>query len=488
MLKSSYEIGLTRIIPSTYRKPMDEILDDLENAQEQPKKMDFIKVDDFDDRNDVAVDVVGYSDKEHYAEETKLIEDPEKERQLKKERENNMSEIQVYKPEPIVYDDILECLFCGSAKSFSGYSKMNRNFIFGLSNRNVKVKVEDNSDASDSIDVNKETRKQIEFLEDLDISPKAPKIYSMTVPSSVSHGGKKIAYTMIESSSLHKDYCEKLNMMDEIWVPAHSVKTLMQKSNIYPPIYVMPLGVDVGRYKPNCGIMNFGTSMRTFKFLCLSKYSYRKGFDILLKAYMEEFNGNEDVSLLLVTNPLNTMAGTSGSQMIVDDFNDIKNSVKKSEEELPHIALYTKPTDEKDMPKIYNSCNAFCLISRGEGFSLTVLEAASCGLPVIASNVTAHTDFLKKDNSYLIEPDGLIQSKCGGNMSRMAKLCHFYEGQLFPDFSNTGVSQTREKMREVFENYQEAQVKAEKLRNHVLSNYTWDMAVDKAYHRLKEIS
>jgi hypothetical protein len=73
-------------------------------------------------------------------------------------------------------------------------------------------------------------------------------------------------------------------------------------------------------------------------------------------------------------------------------------------------------------------------------------------------------------------------------MSRMAKLCHFYEGQLFPDFSNTGVSQTREKMREVFENYQEAQVKAEKLRNHVLSNYTWDMAVDKAYHRLKEIS
>jgi intein/homing endonuclease len=119
---------------------------------------------------------------------------------------------------------------------------------------------------------------------------------------------------------------------------------------------------------------------------------------------------------------------------------------------------------------------------------LPIVEAASCGLPVIASNVTAHTDFLRKDNSYLVEPDGFIQSKCGGNMSRMAKLCHFYEGQNFPDFSNTGVTQTREKMREVFENYNDAKIKAEKLRSHVINNYTWDMAVDKVYHRLKEIS
>jgi glycosyltransferase involved in cell wall biosynthesis len=250
----------------------------------------------------------------------------------------------------------------------------------------------------------------------------------------------------------------------------------------------MPLGVDISRYKPDCGIMNFGQAMRSFKFLCVSKYSIRKGFDILLKAFMEEFSGDEDVSLLLVTNPLHVLAGSQGAKIILDDFNEIKSTVKKPETDLPHIALYTKPVNERDMPKIYNSCNAFCLISRGEGFSLTVFEASSCGLPIIASNVTAHTDLLKPDNSFLIEPDGCLEAKINGNLSKMAKLCRFYEGQQFPNFGETGVTQTRQHMRYIFENYKEAKEKAEKLRRLIVNNYTWDMAIDKIYNRLREIS
>jgi glycosyltransferase involved in cell wall biosynthesis len=468
VLKTSYDLACERIIAPKYTK-----------KEAKKKGMDFIPVPEFNDREDKALNVIGYSDGGQYAQETKLIEHPE---EIKKEEKP--METRVQEPETINYSDLVECHFCGSTKSWSGYSKMNRNLIFGLSNRNTKVKVED---FSDSYDVNAETQKQIKMMEDADISPKAPKIYSMTVPSSVTHSGKKIAYTMIESSSLHKDYCEKLNMMDELWVPSMFGKKLMQKYRIHPPIHVMPLGVDTERYKPNCGIMNFGSAMRSFKFLCLSKYSYRKGFDILLRAFMEEFSNDEDVSLLLVTSALNTGAGQKGTNLIVNDFNDIKNFVKKPENELPHVALYTKPLFERDMPKVYNSCNAFCLISRGEGMSLTPLEAAACGLPVIASNVTAHTDFLKSDNSYLIEPDGYIEAKVNGKMSNMAKLCHFYDGQQFPDFSETGVEQTRSQMRNVFDNYKEAQEKAQKLRNLVLNNYTWNMGIDKVYKRLRDL-
>lgn len=464
-LKSAWQLASERIIAPKHVKEIEE-----------PKGFDFIPVEDFDDREDKVVKIPGYSDDGSYAFDTKPIDE---------EKEKIMSNIRVQEPETINFSDTLECVFCGSLMSYSGYSKMNRNLVFHLSNRNVRVKLED---ASDSVDVNAETQKQLKFLENTNVSPHAPKIYSMTVPSSVTHSGKKIAYTMMESSSLHKDYCEKLNLMDELWVPSNFGKQLMQKSNIHPPIYVMPLGVDVDRYKPNCGIMNFGDAMRNFKFLCVFKYSRRKGVDILLRAFMEEFDGKEDASLLLVTSPLNTQAGTQGTQTFLDDFNDIKQAVKKKEEDLPHIALYTKSINEKNMPKIYNSCNAFCLISYGEGFSLTPMEAASCGLPIIASNVTAHTDFLNNDNSFLVEPDGFLNAKMGGNLSNIAKLCHFYDGQLFPDFGGTGIAQTRRHMRFVFENYKEAKIKAEKLRNLVINNYTWDMAVDKVYNRLGEIS
>lgn len=471
ILKNAWELAGERIIAPRHPK-----------KQENKKGFEFIKVDDFDEREDKALHIPGYSDKGNYAPETKLIENPEEERIKGKEV---MGDIKVQEAETRNFSDILECCFCGPLMSYSGFSKMNRNIVFGLSNRNVKVKVED---ASDSFEINEATQNMIKELECTEISPKSPKIYSMTVPSEVTYTGRKIAYTMIESSSLHKDYCNKLNLMDELWVPSNFGKQLMQKSNIHPPIYVMPLGVDIGRYKPNCGIMNFGSAMRDFKFLCIARYSYRKGFDIMLRAFLEEFSGEENVSLLMATNPIRVMAGKMGNDAIIEDFNNIKGLVNKKEEEFPHVALYSKPINERDVPKIYNSCNAFCLISRGEGFSLTVLEAAACGLPVIASNVTAHTDFLKQDNSFLVEPDGELQAKVNGNMSNMAKLCHFYDGQTFPNFSETGVTQTREHMRYIFENYKEAKVKADKLRNLIINNYTWDMAIDKIYKRLRDIS
>lgn len=471
-LKHSWELASERIIAPRHPK----------KDEGKKNSIDFIHIPEFSDKEDKTVDVTGYSDGK-YAQETKLIENPEEER--KKKKEEPMSDIRIQESETIHTDEKVECIFAGSLMSHSGFSKMNRNIIFGLSNRNVSVRVED---FSDSFDVNEETQKQIRFMENTEISTTAPKIYSMTVPSDITYTGKKIGYTMIESCSLHKDYCDKLNYMNELWVPSNFGKTLMQKSNIRPPIYVMPLGVDTNRYKPDGGIMSFGSAARGFKFLCVSRYSMRKGFDILLKSYMEEFSGDEDVSMILVTNPLHTSAGKRGTEIILEDFNNIKSNVKKEEIDLPHIVLYGKPIHERNMPKVYNSCNAFCLISRGEGFSLTVMEAASSGLPVIASNVTAHTDYLTNDNSFLVEPDGYIQANVNGNLSSMAKLCHFYVGQTFPDFSNTGVEQTRRHMRFVFENYKEAKEKAEKLRKLIINNYTWDMAIDRVYKRLREIS
>ena len=468
-IKSSYELALERIIAPKYPKVEEYDIS---------KPPDYVHIPEFENREDRVLE-------EDNSNETKLLPELLKEKKKKEEEKASMNEINVQEAQSISYTDILECHFSGSTLSYSGFSKMNRNIVFGLSNRNVRVKLQD---ISNEVDVNKETQKQLDFFKDADISPSAPKIYSMTVPCDFVHPGRKIAYTMIESSSLHRDYCEKLNMMNEIWVPSVFGQKLLQKSNVNPPSYVMPLGVDIGRYKCDCGTIDFGSATRDFRFLCLAKYSSRKNFTLLLKAYMEEFSGEENISLILVTRPLNVSADRKGLDGLMEDFNAMKQSVRKNEEDLPHIAVYNKPIPEKDMPKVYNSCHAFVLISYGEGFSLTPLEAASCGLPVIASNVTAHTDFLNQDNSFLVEPDNFVEAKVGGNMSNLAKLCHFYNGQSFPYFGVNAMEQTRQHMRNVFENYNDAKVKADKLRKLVISDYTWDKAIDKIYLMLRDIS
>jgi len=454
-LKTSYDLACERMIASRYKE------------EEEKKSFDFIPVPEFEGREDKTIESVGNTD------------------EIKNDREKYMdktpSTIKVQEPIRINFDDKpLEAYWEGHFLDYGGFARMNRTFVFGLSNRNVRVKI---NIVPHVVQVNKSTQNELHLLERNEISDSAPKIFGVTVPTNcIGHSGKKILYTMMETSNtLHKDYREKLNLFDEIWIPTNYGKKILEQNNIFPSKYVMPLGVDVGRYNTKSGTMSLGRNNRGFKFLSVFKWSYRKGIDILLKAYLEEFGGDEDVSLILVSRPIDN------SNNIASDFNGIRQTVSKSDSELPHICLYSKPVHERDMPKVYNSCNAFVLISRGEGMGLPFLEAGSTGLPIIASNCSGHSDFLNNDNSYLVEPEGYIKAEIGGQMSKMAKLCRFYEGQMFPNFEEGAVQETRQHMRYVYENYEKAKVKADKFKNLVTEEYTWDMAIDKAYNRIKEI-
>jgi len=49
----------------------------------------------------------------------------------------------------------------------------------------------------------------------------------------------------------------------------------------------------------------------------------------------------------------------------------------------------------EEMPTFYNTLDAYICASSSEGFSLSVLEAASCGVPIISTRVTGCTELIK---------------------------------------------------------------------------------------------
>jgi len=472
-LKTAWELASERIIASKYKK---EVFRDEEN-----EPVEFVTDFEFpgtkDEEGEFSKDFIEKS-------QTQFGGNKQKPQEPNSEV-NETGEIKVMQPESHTFHDLnLEVILNGNFTGYLGFDRVNRVIAFGLSNRNVKVKIEIEKYLNH---INKSTREQLNILEKTEVSPDAPKIWGVTMPLNLSHTGKKIVYTMIETSEkAHKDYSGKLNLADEVWVPTNYGKQVLANRDIHIPDFVRPLGVDPSRYNEKAGIMDFGQVMRSFKFLSVFRWSYRKGFDLLLRAYLEEFNSSDDVSLLMVSRSVECLEDV-GVQKIVEDFNAIKSSVNKSEEDLPHIALYTKPIRESVMPRVYGSCNAYVSLSRGEGFNLPIVEAASVGLPVIATNVTAHKDYLKPDNSFLIEPEGYVTANINGELSRMAKLCRFYEGQIFPNFHNKSLQQIREAMRYVYENYGEAEKRAKRLQSFIQNNYTWDMAVDRVYNRLVQV-
>ena len=376
--------------------------------------------------------------------------------------------------------------YTGPMFDYGGYAKMNRTFIFGLRDLGVLVKVQPFNSIEN---VNKPTQDALKMLSNTKLPPGCPKIFGMTVPDLIAHDGRKILFTMMETSEkVHHEYADRLNLADEIWTPSTWCKEVFENSGVAPPIKVMPLGVDTKHYAPGAEPIQFSQNMRGFKFLTASGWSYRKGFDILIRAYLEEFSNKDDVSLIISTRYAGGLSKRSNDK-ILSEMALIRSMVRKTNGELPHVVLHSTYVSEMDMPRLYNSADCFALISRGEGWGLPYCEAAACGLPVIASDHGGQRDFLDDEVAYMVPPSSYFVSKTTdpGDLKNLSWISHFYEGQKFPDFEGDSFQLVKHHLRYVFENYSEAEKKAAKLRQRMIENFDWRHSVMKAYERLREI-
>ena len=87
----------------------------------------------------------------------------------------------------------------------------------------------------------------------------------------------------------------------------------------------------------------------------------------------------------------------------VSDYKKVKerlNQIKSNfdEKEVPPVYLLHGNLTSKEMADLYNhpKIKAFISLTAGEGFGLPLLEAAACGLPVVATNWSGHLDFLNR--------------------------------------------------------------------------------------------
>ncbi len=125
----------------------------------------------------------------------------------------------------------------------------------------------------------------------------------------------------------------------------------------------------------------------SFKFLSVFEWVTRKRPDILIKAFVDEFDPREDVSLILRT-------WTSNSNMLAA-------SIKKFAKKDPRV--FWLRSHVGDIYKLYRSCDAHVSTNTGEGFGLTMAESMLCGLPTIGPNYGGSLEFMNKENSWLTE-------------------------------------------------------------------------------------
>ena len=136
-------------------------------------------------------------------------------------------------------------------------------------------------------------------------------------PSSYHDFKSVIGRTMFETDRVNDEHVERCNRMDYVWVPTEFHKSTFVQSGVHPSKVVkivQPVDVeffDPVRYKPldlaSRAKLVLGSGVRkSFVFLSVFKWEYRKGWDVLLKSYLKEFSKDDWVALYLLTNPYHT--------------------------------------------------------------------------------------------------------------------------------------------------------------------------------------
>lgn len=204
----------------------------------------------------------------------------------------------------------------------------------------------------------------------------------------------------VETDKCNPHWVNMVNQMDLVIVPSeHSRKTFLSSGNCFKNIHVVPESYMEEIDRENNVDLELGLETE-FNFLLVGQitgnhFTDRKNIFNTIKWFCEEFRNDKDVGLVL---KLNSCRNTTYDRQITKD--KIKAILKecRSKKENPKIYYLHGNMTNEEMSSLYshNKIKALLNITRGEGFYLPGIEAAASGMPVIATDWSAHVEYLSK--------------------------------------------------------------------------------------------
>jgi glycosyltransferase involved in cell wall biosynthesis len=198
-------------------------------------------------------------------------------------------------------------------------------------------------------------------------------------------------------------HCDK---MDLVIVPSNFAKKTLVKSHIGPlktPVEVLPEAyfselLEDPETDPLQDIPTQKNILMVGTLTSEAPESDRKNLVNSIVWFMKAFQGKPDVGLVVKTSKGRDT--TIDRQLVRKMLEQVKKYSGVSGKKAPKLYMLHGSMSRAEMRDLYKSpkISAYASATRGEGFGLPLLEAAISGLPVVATNWSAHTEFLSGDS------------------------------------------------------------------------------------------
>jgi len=202
----------------------------------------------------------------------------------------------------------------------------------------------------------------------------------------------------VETDTCNPEWLKTINRMDLVIVPSKFTKETFERTGeVKTKIVVVPEAFPDALLEEAPPLPLELASK--FNFLVFGQFTGnnvdndRKNLGYTMKWIAEQFAGNPDVGIILKTN---FGANTKLDKVIVTNICNKMLSEIRANNDGPLFTLLHGDMTARELKGLYThpSVKAFVTFTHGEGYGLPILEAAACDLPVIATNWSAHTEFL----------------------------------------------------------------------------------------------
>jgi glycosyltransferase involved in cell wall biosynthesis len=361
----------------------------------------------------------------------------------------------------------------------SGYAEEARNFILALCHNGVEVAVE-------SL-----TGPFSEPVGAIDIDPRVAVFMNKIPTRSFIHvvhyawptfrGQHPDALRLVwrvtfETDTLPKQMVERTHSVDQVWVPSSFNADVFVKSGAeQSKLRVVPQPIDEREYDLRSSALPSETD-NDFVFMAVFRWQLRKGWDVLLRAYLQEFHAAERVTLLLKVSPFGRDEPLKPNIQLQ---NFIRQELGLGASSCASVSLLNRDMTRTELLQLYRSANAFVLPSRGEGWGRPYMEAMAMGLPTIGTRWGGQLDYMNDDNSFLIDVKVAEVSEAA------AREWPLFKGHRWAEPS---VTHLRALMRRVFEDRERAISVGMRAREEILARYNRGRIADAVKERLSELA